>query len=150
MGTWGTDSFANDAAWDFLGEFVDADDAMKVKMVRDALMTAANEETPYIEHESLGWESAVAAAEIVAACAGKPHPDLPKSEVDCEAGMFAWSKVHGVRQQELSSSSMRTLAITALGKTRAGSEIANLWEDAGPEEVADWRAGIEDLVARLA
>ncbi len=149
MGTWGTDSFGNDMAWDFLGDFVDSDEAAKVKAVRDALSVAANADTPYIDHEFCGWESAIAAAEVVAACAGNPHPKLPESEVDCEAGMFAWSKVRGAGQSQLSNSSMRSLAIAALAKARDGSEIANLWDDAGPDDAAEWRAGIDDLMGRV-
>src|SRR5690242_14698988 len=73
MGSWGTGTFENDTAVDWIGDF--ADGAGDVEMVRTALTTVADA-SGYIDADH-GCE-ALAACEIVAAALGRA-PSAPEN-----------------------------------------------------------------------
>ena len=82
MGAWGTGSFENDAALDWLPELEEADgpDVLDRTLRR---VTEAGDD--YLEVDE--GAAAIAAAEVVAALLGAPAPDLPDE-------VRAWVEVH--------------------------------------------------------
>ena len=79
---------------------------------------------------------ALAAAEVVAALQGHPPPDLPD-------GAAAWVSQHAA----VDGSTLAALALTAIARTRANSELAELWEET--DEAAAWGAVVDGLVSRI-
>jgi hypothetical protein len=126
MGAWGPGSFDNDDALDWLDDLLDgASDA-----IREAL-----EATDAEELEAPDASSALAAAEVVAAAAGKPAPDLPGEVSD-------WLEEHGPKQ----ATELAPLARRAAERIRRDSELRDLWEENDPTA---WFDAVDDLLARL-
>ena len=128
MGAWGTGSFENDDAMDWLAEVEDAEDT---DLVLDTLQAVLDSD--YVEADDAS--RAVAAAEVVAAMLGKGAPRLPKE-------VAAWAKGQGAPDAELV-----TAAKAALKVVLEGSELRSLWDDS--DEADRWEAGIKALIARL-
>ncbi len=123
MGAWGTGSFENDDASDWVWE-LDVSSDLQV-----CLRTLADPVWP---------ERGIAAAEAIAAAAGRPAPDLPP-EVGSWIGRLTTSP------DEL------TLEITARRVRQLsgpGSDLHALWMES--DEAAAWRRSIDDLLERLA
>lgn len=126
MGAWGPGSFDNDDALDWLDDLVDgASDAIR----------AALEATDAEYLEAPDASSALAAAEVVAAAAGRPAADLP-GEVS------EWLEEHGTRQ----AAALAPLARRAVERVRRDSELKELWEEGDPSE---WLAAVDGLLERL-
>jgi Domain of unknown function (DUF4259) len=131
MGAWGPGPFENDDALDFLVELEAATDWSGVV---DALDAVAEAGTPdYIEAPEASV--AVAAAEVVAAALGSPRGDLPSEVLAWVAGPGR----HG-------SPPAAALAIRAVERVVAASELAELWAD---ENDHAWQAAVADLSRRL-
>ena len=129
MGAWGVGPFENDDAADWVYE-LEAGEGLDV--LRSALSLG---ELDYVEAPE--GSIALAAAEIVAASGGQPHPELPEEPA-------AWLASNGGQVTEAE----RQLARQAVARVGAeGSELAELWEDAGAEA---WRATLDDVNRRLA
>ena len=128
MGAWGIGAFENDDAADWVAELETADNA-------DVLRRALSLEVGgYVELPA--GAIAVAAAEVVASGLGRPGSGLPSEVV-------AWTAAHassiGVNE--------RQLALDALDRALgSGSEIAELWAEAGDPE---WRDRVLSLRQRL-
>jgi hypothetical protein len=128
MGAWGTSAFENDDAGDFLLDLTQAG----ADIVREALTTSNIES--YLEAPE--GSIAVAAAEIVAASAGRPAADLPDEATD-------WVAAHAGHLGPTDVS----LALAALARVSGeDSELAELWAEA---EDPGWEQSIQDLAARL-
>jgi Domain of unknown function (DUF4259) len=137
MGTWGADSFANDAAADWAGDLVDDGTP---ETVRETLAIAAEAPTSEYLDADEGAE-AIAAAEVVAAAAGRPCESDAYSE---EA--IAWATRHA----ELRDEGFVTLALRAVDRVAADdSELRELWFEDGDDSGREWKAAIDDLRARL-
>lgn len=128
MGAWGARSFENDDALDWVWELEESSDD---SVVRAAL--AAVHEDGVVEAPEAAC--ACAAAEVVAAAGGSPARWLP-SEVT------AWVAANGAAVVGL-----REEARAAVQRIAEGSELQQLWAEAG---AAEWDAGIADLLGRLA
>jgi hypothetical protein len=125
MGAWGTGIFENDDAMDFIGDLVDGEASLD-----DAL--ALGDE--YVEAPDASI--ALAAAEVVAALAGRPSPALPKEAHD-------WLAAQGDLQQ----SALVSRALQAVDRAVSDeSELVELWDEEGEDE---WREPVADLRARL-
>ena len=132
MGAWGTGSFENDGAGDWVVEFSD-DPGMDE--VIDALSTVAEaDEDEYLETPECG--AAITAAEVVAALNKQPHAELPEDISD-------WVKV----QTALPDEELVALALSAIERVKANSEMQELWEES--EHYEQWQAAIGDLERRL-
>ena len=130
MGTWGAGPFDNDDAGDWVYELEGADD---LALVRDALEEAV-EAHGYLDQRD--GAIAAAAAEVVAAAAGRPNSSLPEE-------VQAWLDTVSPKP----TASDLDLARRALQRVCADkSELAEHWTRAGRE---DWQAHVNDLLARL-
>jgi hypothetical protein len=132
--TWGGASFENESASEWFYGMEEADDpgAVMAAALDEALSTA----------EQLGVDAcseAIAAAELVAACAGRLPSRLPDR-------VLRWVRSHPHRptSDELSD------ATHAVRRIRAESELSELWTDSveDPDE-NEWLPEIDDLLARL-
>lgn len=129
MGGWGTGSFENEDAQDFLGEL----DSLAIDELKQKLAYAADHEG-YLEAPECGV--AVAAAEVVATGKGAPPVTVPQQITE-------WvSKIEGTPSREMSD-----LARRAVERVRTNSELKDLWQEA--EGLNDWSAGLRNLEERL-
>ena len=129
MGGWGTGSFENDDAADWLAGLAALGPADLAK-----IFTQAADDPAYLEAPAASV--AVAAAEVVAALNGSPASAAPPA-------IAQWvSKFPKVTTPELNS-----LAVRALERVRTNSELKDLWMEA--DGLNDWTAAIRDLQARL-
>jgi hypothetical protein len=132
MGAWGSDSFENDDASDWLADFCEAPDK---GLISDALSTVAEmDAAAYLEAPecSVG----IAAAEVVAALNGAPNPNLPDDAKDCV------SKLNIQAEPDMIS-----LALRAIERIRTDSELKELWDEA--ENPAEWYQAVSALESRL-
>jgi hypothetical protein len=79
---------------------------------------------------------ALAAAEVVAALAGRPAPDLPEE-------VRTWVETHRLTALP----DLRALSVRALDQVAAGSELQELWAES--EESAAWVDRLQELRSRL-
>jgi len=128
MGAWGARSFENDDALDWVWELEDSSDDSVVRAALVAVHGDGDVEAPEAA-------CACAAAEVVAASAGRPATWLPNE-------VTAWVAAHGAAVVGL-----REEARAAVQRIAAGSELQQLWAEAG---AAEWDAGVADLLGRLA
>ncbi|MGA7291424.1 MAG: DUF4259 domain-containing protein [Terriglobales bacterium] len=129
MPGWGTGSFDNDDAKNFLGVLHSKEPA-DLELV---LAQVADHEGYLEAPES---SVAVAAAEVVATGRGKPPATVPHEIAE-------WvNKVEGEPSTKLSE-----LARRAVDRVRTNSELKDLWLEA--EGLNDWSAALRDLEERL-
>ncbi len=135
MSAWGSGSFENDDAMDWLDVLTDSGDDEPIIGALEEVVAMA-EAGDYIEASFAC--NALAAAEIVAALHGKPSADLPKEATAWLAGKAA------------PPTSLLATAIKAVRAIRAGenSELKALWQESG--EMSAWSKVVEDLENRLA
>ena len=129
MGAWGSSAFDNDDAADWAWGLDDDGDGA---LVRSALVL---DDVEYVELPE--GATAIAAAEIVAACLGRPgaHP-LPDA-------VQAWVDAHGSAFRGGDAAS----ALNAVRRVAAeGSELSELWAET---EDQDWARAVDDLTTRL-
>jgi len=130
LGGWGTGSFENDDAADWVGEL----GTISPKDLNQILAQAADS-PDYLEAPAASV--AVAAAEAVAALAGSPADAAPKEILD-------WTK----KNPAALTPELKALASRALDRIRHNSELKDLWLQA--EGLNDWTAAIQELQTRLA
>jgi hypothetical protein len=130
-GAWGPDSFENDDALDWVGDCADGKSQSAVRAAFAAVMQGSYVQAP-------DASAAVAAAEVVAAVVGRPHPSPPTELAKC---------IKRNSTQELRS--LLPEAQRALARIRDPkvSELSQLWADTKSN---DWSRAIADLEARLA
>ena len=121
MGTWGSGSFDNDDASDWLADFCDAPNQ---QLIKDPLVAVAEMDAgDYLEAPDCSI--AIAAAELVAAQKGMPHPKLVAEAADCLAQLGSIDASHV------------SLALTALKRITNNSELKELWDESeNPDRVA--------------
>lgn len=129
MDTWGYGAFENDAGSDLVH---DLKQAKGTKLLKDTFASVAPG----------GWDSddcqsAVAAAEIVAAMLGAPPKDLPK-----EAS--AWVQRQGQPPAEPLVAQARDIVRGVMAK----SELREIWDESG--NAGPWLDAMKDLQRRLA
>jgi hypothetical protein len=136
MGTWAEGPFDNDDAADWSLEFEHADELSGLRLIEDALNEAAGTgASGYLQCDA--GARAVAAAALVAHIAGQPTPESPYNEV-----ALRWA----TRVSAHARPSLAGLAAQAVTRvTGPGSELAGLWDEAGPS----WRTSMTELAARL-
>jgi len=132
-GTWGSGSFDNDDAADFV---IDATSQSDTRALRSAL-ERANAGT-YLEAPDAA--NAIAAAEMIAAALGKPTP-----AASANAEVIAWvARVHPTIEPSLAADAVRVLN-RILGDE---SELHELWAESDDYET--WRNCVIALRDRLA
>lgn len=103
-------------------------------MVADTLQYVVNKEELL---DTSDCEGALAAAEVVAALAGRPSEDFPEDPLDNLESL-----------QLLATPALRKLAVAAVGKIKEGSELQQYWAEQG--ELESWNGVLDNLIGRLA
>lgn len=134
MGTWGTGAFENDVASDWAYGLADGG----LSHVSGSLHAAADA-SDFLDGDE--GSEAVAAAETVARLRGgawdeSPHSDAVDEWVHAQIGEVP--------------ADLAALAAAAVRRVLApGSELADLWSEAGETDAAAWRRILDDLIGRL-
>ena len=137
MGAWGTGSFDNDGALDFLADYREGTAAVVDTVLRDIANLA---DGTYIEIDA--GQAAIVAGEVIAACHDNPAPSMDED-------MLADLLVH--RADVVENLDLIDFAAAAIPKVLASetSEVAELWEDATPEDAEAFQTHATDLLTRL-
>lgn len=128
MGAWGEEAFENDDAADWVAELEGASDATPI---HGALLVASLD---YLEAPE--GSIVLAAAEVVAAAAGRGGPALPEA-----VGAWIEANRSSIGPAEV------MLALAAVDRVLAdGSELVELWAETGE---STWMDGVHKLRTRL-
>jgi hypothetical protein len=134
MGAWGIGVFENDDASDWVYELEQSSDLAVVEQALTDVMAQTGDEEP----DTVDSAAALAAAEVVALLRGCPGDGVPDD-------VTKW--VATVRPQ--AAPELGGLAVQAVRRVLAGSELKDLWDEAGTEQSEEWEAQLEDLMTRL-
>lgn len=129
MGAWGTGTFDNDDAADWVWELEEAGDYE----VTRAVLEAVTQRDDYLEAPTCS--EALAAAEVLAAGRGRPPVRLPDE-------VAAW-----LAGREAPDDALVALAKRAVAVIARDSELRELWAEG--EHFSQWQAALFDLDARL-
>lgn len=129
MGAWGSGSFENDGALDWIGDLVESRGPAPIIRALEAILSKDCPESPECEE-------AIAACELLAAMLGKPSPDLPEEAAE-------WIKGKPAPPAEIVAK-----ASAALDRIVRNSEMKDLWEEAG--SLGEWTPCVAELKHRLA
>ncbi len=138
MGAWGPGTFENDSALDWVHDLAEFEDAKFLSETLQAVFEEADDDG--LLDSDVG-SYALAAAEVVAAARGKPHPELPLEISD-------WL---GTAEPKIDTK-LLNLAIRAVERVVIDqkSELRLLWEDADEaEEFKSWLDAGNNLKSRL-
>ncbi len=128
MAGWGTGSFENDDARDWIGKL---DRVAPAELTR--IFSDAADGTTYIEAPEASV--VVAAAEVVA---------LSESSASgVPAAILNWT----TENRQAFTADLKATAVRALERVRRNSELKDLWLEA--DGLNDWIAAIQDLQTRL-
>ncbi len=130
MGAWGTGSFENDDAADWVAglKTIAPEELTKI-------LARAADDPNYLEGPAASVT--VAAAEVVAALNGSAAEGAP-------AAIGEWTKIH----PQAFTPELKAVAIRAMDRVRRESELKDLWMEA--DGLNEWIAALRDLQARLA
>jgi len=131
MGAWGRGPFENDSALDWVGELEESED---ISILGDAFDAIPRADEEYIEVDEAS--AAIAAAEVVAAMAGRSMATALPGEVQTWMAGKPKPKPPLIKK-----------AIRAVQRVLKSSELQELWEESGA--FAEWGASVDELVARL-
>jgi len=128
MSAWGSGSFENDNAADWLAELrtLAPEDLTKI-------FVQAADDPAYFEAPAASV--VVAAAEVIAALNGFPADVVPPEIVKWMAN------------RQAPTSELKALALRALDRVRKNSELKDLWLEA--DGLNEWTAAIQDLQNRV-
>ena len=129
MGAWGTGSFENDDAADWVSGL----DAITSEELTRILAHAADD-PEYLEAPAASV--AVAAAEVVAALRGSGADGT-------QAKIRDWVGKH----PQAFTAELQAMAIRAVDRVRRNSELKDLWMEA--DGLNEWIAGLRELQGRL-
>lgn len=130
MGSWASDTLSNDGAQDFLMSLRQSSNGWKViEAVFSQLLRKST------HRDVVAEESALAAAEVVAAAIERPSPLLNQEDLE-----FAATRPKGMRD------GLVVAALLVISKIESGSELLELWSEFGSE---DSLAALSDLRSRL-
>jgi hypothetical protein len=128
MPGWGTGSFENEEAQNFLSRL----NSVGAGDLKQMLVDASDRDYLDVAESSV----TVAVAEIVATARGNPPQAVPSQIAE-------WvGKIEGAPSSEMSE-----LARRAVYKVRTNSELKDLWLEA--EGLNEWSAAVRDLEGRL-
>jgi hypothetical protein len=137
MGFWGSGSFDNDAAMDWLGEL---ERELRLSFVQDALREAIADDDQDFEPS---WKEAqgIAAAEVVAALCGKPNSRLPVEH---------WV-LHNLGEEGISIECLQLAraAVEAIGSQNGRTRANEPWSQTYEQWNNEWLATLSDLIERL-
>lgn len=128
MGAWGAGNFDNDTVSDWLADVHDWS-ALEGALRAVLALPAGCQASADVCSVALG------AAEIVAACVGRPGP-LPEMAL-ARAAAF----------RERCDETVRSTAERCARRIEADSELQQLWDEGGRDE--EWHGHVQDLIRRL-
>ena len=137
MGIWSADGFASDEALDWLQGL---DPAAGAEPVLRALRAAAESPDPRLD--AARSQVTLAAAELIAALYGRPHPALP------EAARRWLAAQRAPQDTGPEARAVLALATRALDLVVTSSALAEIWSQ--QEDQSRWRGALDDLRMRLA
>jgi hypothetical protein len=132
MGAWGSDSFENDDAADWIGDFCDDPNAEEISAALSAI--AETDAADYVEAPECSV--AIAAAELVAALKGAPNTDLPDEAKKCVSSLNMSADPATI-----------ALALKAITRVKSDSELKELWDESGDPD--EWYSAVDNLEQRL-
>ena len=130
MGVQGPKSFQNEAAMEWVSELAEYTDLAGAAEAIDSVMA---DKADYLDADVC--QEGVAAAEVVAAAAGKPAADLPDE-------VKAW-----IGGKPKPDAALVAKTLEAMAAIREKSELREFWEDS--EELAGWNTAMDELKGRL-
>lgn len=133
MGTWGTGSFANDVALDWLYDFEANDFRLIDRTLAGAAHLTGADDLDLVEACEV-----LAAAECVAAAGGYPAAQIPDE-------LQAWLDAN---QPITLKPDFVVMARQAVARVKGRSELQELWEET--DEAEEWHTAVADLQQRLA
>lgn len=129
MGAWGTGSFENDDAADWVGELATISPEELTR-----ILAQAADDAEYLEAPAASV--AVAAAEVVAALSGAAADGAP-------AKIGEWAG----KNSQAFTMELKATAIRAVDRVRRNSELKDLWMEA--DGLNEWIAAMRELQGRL-
>jgi len=132
MGAWGSDSFENDDAADWMADFCDAPDQELILKTLSAVVDMDPGEYLEAPECSVG----IAAAEVVAALKKAPSPNLPGDSKSCLSNLNITA-----------DPSLVALALKAIERIKTNSELKELWDES--ETPDEWYQAVSSLENRL-
>lgn len=133
MGAWGSGSFENDDAMDWVSDLSASPDWSTVQAALDQVLALGPDD--YLEAPDASV--ALAAAEVVAAAMEAPASNLPAEVTD-------WTAIHGANVEPDHAKG----AYRAVMRVVEQSELQELWEETG--DPSGWQGAVVDLQKRLA
>lgn len=141
MGAWGTGSFDDDSALDWLRDLRESEDPQR--LVAEQVQRAADSSSNYLDSGATAGCQLRAAAELIAAAGGAPSRELLEMKEEAE-----WLASGALRfDRELARDAREALGVL-VDPNRC--ELAALWVNesfAAPD--AEWRAAVGQLAERL-
>ncbi len=129
MGAWGHQSFENDDAMDWLRKLEESEG---LSVLESAFRRISEADGEYLEMPECS--NAIAAGEVVAALLGRPFHKIPDR-------VSRW-----IEGKPKPSASLVDLAKSSIQIVVNGSELQEVWADAGTDE---WINSVIDLQSRL-
>ena len=132
MAAWGTGSFENEDAADWLAKLPTIAPDELTDVLKTIFSQAADDPAYF---EAPAASVVVAAAEVIAALNGSPAIGVPPEIVQRTAN------------RQTPTPELKALALRALDRVRKNSELKDLWLEA--DGLNDWTAAIQDLQTRI-
>ncbi len=132
MGTWGTGSFENDVALDWLYDFETNDFRLIDRTLAGVAHLTDSDDLDIVEASEV-----IAAAECVAAAGGYPAAHIPDE-------LQTWLDAN---QPIALKPDYVVMARQAVTRVKAHSELQELWEET--DEAEEWHTAVADLQRRL-
>ena len=132
MGAWGSDSFENDDAADWVADFCEAPDQELISNTLSAVV----DKDPSEYLEAPDCSVGIAAAEVVAALKKAPNPNLPDDTKSCLSNLNIKA-----------DPSLVALALKAIERIKTNSELKELWDES--ETPDEWYQAVNSLENRL-
>ena len=133
MGAWGSGSFENDDARDFLADATGSGDLSLIREVLDNVLTS----TEYVEAPDAS--QAIVAAEMIAAALGRPSLAVLAEDEVSRWLALARPTVDGELAADAREALTRILA--------PNSELRELWQESG--DFPEWQAAVTELRQQL-
>ena len=129
MGSWGFETFEDDATLDWVVDFLEDPGFHTVEKALDSAISTEG----YLD--DLAAAGALAAAEVVAAVNGRPSKLLPEE-------VTRW-----VALQEECEDTLLAKATRAVSRVFENSELREIWQDM--QAVDKWKEAVDGLLDRL-
>jgi hypothetical protein len=141
MGAWGINTFENDGAMDWLGDFLDDPSEAKIleafsaepTVIQRGLIARLMGKKPQEFPAELDGEEVLAAAEVVATISGRPATSNPE-ELTSPPKITLHSETS-------------TKAVAAIDAMMANSNLKSCWEET--DDFENWKATVQDIRKRL-